>query len=148
VLPVLALLAFGCQDEGGGSERSDERERVRRVVASYTAAYLDGRGADACALYTAELRTRMERSAGQRGVRGCARALEVASDVLQSGQSAELRGQVRERLADPGAVSVRMRDDRAFAAVELPRSRSTSASGLVLERREGEWQIARVGVRP
>ncbi|HZC13977.1 MAG TPA: hypothetical protein VE270_08150 [Thermoleophilaceae bacterium] len=70
MLFVLAVLAFGCGDDGGG-DRSEDRERVKRVVASYTAAYLEGRGEDACALYTAELRERIERAALQRGVRGC-----------------------------------------------------------------------------
>jgi hypothetical protein len=147
VLPALALLAFGCQS-GDGGDSTDDRERVQRVVASYVAAYLDGRGEDACALYTAELRARIERAALRRGVRSCGRALELASGVLQTGQSGELRRQVRERLADPDAVRVRVGDDRAFAAVELPGTSSLSASGLVLERRDDEWRIARVGARP
>jgi hypothetical protein len=144
VLPVLAVLAFGCGDDGGGGDRSDDRERVKRVVASYTAAYLEGRGEDACALYTAQLRERIEASALQRGVRGCERALEVAADVLQTGQSGELRRQVRELLADPSAVRVRLRDERALAWVVLPSK--LLSDGVALERREGEWRIARLGV--
>jgi hypothetical protein len=144
VLPVLVMLALGgCGDDDGGGS-SEDRERVKRVVASYAAAYLEGRGEDACALYTAELRARIEYRARQRGVYGCERALEVAADVLQTGQSGKLRGQVRELLADPRAVRVRLRDERALAWVVLPSK--LLSDGVVLEHREDEWRIARLGV--
>jgi hypothetical protein len=146
VLPAVALLAAGCQG-GGEGDRSDERERVQRVVSSYVGAYLDGRGEDACALYTEGLRTRIGRVARRRGVRDCEHALELASDVLQSEQPGTLRKEVREQLADPAAIKVRLRDERAWAALRLPGSKSLSDSAVVLEPRDGEWRIARVGVQ-
>jgi hypothetical protein len=145
VFPAIVLLAAGCQG-GDDGDRSDERERVQRVVSSYVAAYLDGRGEDACALYTQGLRTRIERVARRRGVRDCEHALELASDVLQSEQPGALRKEVREQLADPAAIKVRLRGERAWAALELPGSKSLSRSALELEPRDGEWRIARVGV--
>jgi hypothetical protein len=144
-LPAVALLALGCQG-GDESDQSGDRERIRRVVASYVSAYLDGRGDDACSFYTGELRARIEREGRRRGVRGCERVLALASNTLQSEQSARLRGQVREQLADPASVEVRFKGERGWAALRLRGSESLSGSGVLLELREGEWRIDRVGV--
>ena len=149
---LCAGLAGGCGDgegdgeKGPGAANSADRAAVQKVVARYVGAYLDGRGEEACALYTDRLRERIERRAKVRKVESCDEAVEVASQVALTGQSARMRGRVRDLLADPGRVTVRFEAKRAIAGLQLPGSRRSSSTRLALERVGADWRISEVGV--
>lgn len=138
----LAALAVGCGESEREDSAAEDRAAVRRTVSAYLRAYSSGEGERACALYTPELRAIAERKARARGAGSCARVLSIVGPELVAGAPRARRAALVDRVTDPAQVRVRLRGDRASAALS-----DRPSTHLELRRVGDRWLIDRLGVR-
>jgi len=140
---ALILGAAGCGGGPGGAEAD-----VAAAVSNYIRASAAGNGEQACAYYTPELRTRIDRSARGRGLDGCAHLLGSALRYRLSQLPADVRKDVEEAIGDTDRVDVDMAEGggTAEAALALPGEAQTETRVALVKRPEG-WRIDRLGVK-
>jgi hypothetical protein len=101
------------------------------------AAVAAGDSERACAQFTPSLRSRSDARAAANGDRSCATALSALGPAIVAAMPAGFA----ERLADPAAVRVELRGDRALARLTEP-----SANHVRLVRAGDRWLIDELGV--